>query len=90
MPTYSEVREYILGEVRQETAFLHMSTIRLQYSLAILRTIPPVPENMRWLCLVSWCLEDIAAAETRIELWWHRLECVREADLLVECLMMDW
>ena len=90
MPTYSEVREYILGEVRRETAFLHMSTIRLEYSLAILRTIPPVPENMRWLCLVSWCLEDIAAAEARIVLWWHRLECVREADLLVECLMMDW
>ena len=90
MPTYSEVREYILRQVRRETAFLHMSTVRLDHSLAILRTLPPVPENMRWLCIVDWCLNDIATAQTRLELWWHRLECVREADLLVECLMMDW
>ena len=90
MPTYSEVREYILRQVRRENAFLHMSTVRLEHSLAILRTIPPAPENMRWLCIVDWCLNDIANAEARIVLWWHRLERVREADLLVECLMVDW
>ena len=89
MPNYSEVREYILGQIRRETDFLNMSIIRMEHSLAILRTIPPVPENMRWLCLVDWCHEDIATAETRIELWWHRLECVRKANLLVECLVMD-
>ena len=58
MPTYSEVREHILRQVRRETAFLHMSTVRLDHSLAILRTLPPVPENMRWLCIVDWCLND--------------------------------
>ena len=89
MPTYSEVREFILRQVRRETAFLQMSTMRLDLSLAILRTLPPVPENMRWLCIVDWCLNDIAAAQARIELWWHRLDN-RMADLLVECLMMDW
>ena len=89
MPNYSEVREYILGQIRRETDFLNMSIIRMEHSLAILRTIPPVPENMQWLCLVDWCREDIATAEARIELWWHRLECVRKANLLVECLMMD-
>ena len=90
MPTYSEVREFILRQVRRETAFLQMSIMRLDLSLAILRTIPPVPENMRWLCIVDWCLNDIDTAQTRIEDWWHRLDQVRSADLLVECLMMDW
>ena len=89
MPNYSEVREYILGQIRRETDFLNVFIVRMEHSLAILRTIPPVPENMQWLCLVDWCREDIATAETRLELWWHRLECVRKANLLVECLMMD-
>ena len=89
MPTYSEVREFILREVRRETAFLQMTTVRLDHSLAILRTLLPVPQNMRWLCIVDWCLNDIAAAQARIELWWHRLD-TRMADLLVECIMMDW
>ena len=89
MPTYSEVRESIRREIRRETTLLRQATIRLDHSLAILRTLPPVPENMRWLLIVDWCLNDIAAAEARIELWWHRLD-TRMSDLLVECLMMDW
>ena len=90
MATYNEVREYILRQVRRENAFLHMSTVRLEHSVAILQTLPPVPENMRWLCIVDWCLNDIANAQAQIELWRHRLECVRAADLLVECMMVDW
>ena len=89
MPNYSEIHEYVLGQIRRETDFLNMSIVRMEHSLAILRTIPPLPENMRRLCIVDWCRNDIATAETRIELWWQRLECIRKANLLVEILMMD-
>ena len=89
MPNYSEIHEYVLGQIRRETDFLNMSIVRMEHSLAILQTILPLPENMRWLCIVDWCRNDIATAETRIELWWQRLECIRKANLLVEILMMD-
>ena len=84
MPKYSEIHEYMLGEIRRETVFLNISIMRMRHSLAILHTIPPVPENMKWLCLVDWCHIDITTAEARIDLWWRRLECLWRANLLVE------
>ena len=89
MATYNEVCEYILEQVRLENAILRMSTIRLDHSVAILRTLPPVPQNMRWLCIIDWCLNDIANAQAQIELWWHRLDLIRDAALLVTSVMMD-
>ena len=89
MATYNEVREYILRQVRRENAFLHMSTVRLEHSVAILRTLPPVPQNMRWLCIIDWCLNDIANAQAQLELWWHRLDLIRDAYDLVTSVMMD-
>ena len=89
MATYNEVCEYILEQVRLENAILRMSIIRLDHSVAILRTLPPAPQNMRWLCIIDWCLNDIANAQAQIELWWHRLDLIRDAALLVTSVMMD-
>ena len=84
MPNYSEIHAYIMGEIHREMVFLNTSIQRMRHSLAILRTIPPVPENMKWLCIVDWCHIDITTAEARIDLWWRRLECLWRANLLVE------
>ena len=84
MPNYSEIHEYVLEQIRRETVYLNTSIMRMRHSLAILRTIPPVPENMKWLCIVGWCHIDITTAEARIDLWWRRLECLWRANLLVE------
>ena len=84
MPNYSEIHEYVLEQIRRETVCLNTSIMRMRHSLAILRTIPPVPENMKWLCIVDWCHIDITTAEARIDLWWRRLECLWRANLLVE------
>ena len=89
MATYNEVCEYILEQVRLENAILRMSIIRLDHSVAILRTLPPAPQNMRWLCIIDWCLNDIANAQAQLELWWHRLDLIRDAELLVTSMMMD-
>ena len=89
MATYNEVREYILEQVRLENAILHMSTVRLDHSVAILRTLPPVPQNMRWLCIIDWCLNDIANAQAQLELWWRRLDLIRDAYDVVTSVMMD-
>ena len=89
MATYNEVREYILEQVRLENAILHMSTVRLEHSVAILRTLPPVPQNMRWLCIIDWCLNDIANAQAQLELWWRRLDLIRDAYDVVTSVMMD-
>ena len=84
MPNYSEIHEYVLEQIRRETVYLNTSIMRMRHSLTILRTIPPVPENMKWLCIVDWCHIDITTAEARIDLWWRRLECLWRANLLVE------
>ena len=84
MPKYSEFHSYILGDIHREMAFLNMSILRMKHSLAILCTIPPVAENLKWVCLVDWCHIDIVTAEARIELWWRRLDCLWRANLLVE------
>ena len=84
MPNYSEIHEYVLEQIRRETVYLNTSIMRMRHGLAILRTIPPVPENMKWLCIVDWCHIDITTAEARIDLWWRRLECLWRANLLVE------
>ena len=89
MATYNEVCEYILEQVRLENAILRMANIRLDHSVAILRSLPPAPQNMRWLCIIDWCLNDIANAQAQLELWWHRLDLIRDAHLLVTSVMMD-
>ena len=89
MATYNEVCEYILEQVRLENAILRMANIRLDHSVAILRSLPPAPQNMRWLCIIDWCLNDIANAQAQLELWWHRLDLIRDAELLVTSMMMD-
>ena len=89
MATYNEVCEYIQEQVRLENAILHMSTVRLEHSVAILRTLPPVPQNMRWLCIIDWCLNDIANAQAQLELWWRRLDLLRDAYDLVTSVMRD-
>ena len=89
MATYNEVCEYILEQVRLENAILRMANIRLDHSVAILRSLPPAPQNMRWLCIIDWCLNDIANAQAQLELWWHRLDLIRDAELLVTSMMVD-
>ena len=84
MPNYSEIHAYVMREIQKEMDFLNVSIFRMQLSLAILRTIRPVPENMHWLCLVDWCHTDIVSAQERIRLWWRRLDCLWRANRLVE------
>ena len=84
MPNYSEIHAYIMREIHREMVFLNASIYRLKLSLAILRTIPPVAENMHWLCLVDWCHLDIINAQNHIRLWWRRLSCLWKANRLVE------
>ena len=89
MATYNEVCEYILEQVRLENAILRMANIRLDHSVAILRSLPPAPQNMRWLCIIDWCLNDIANAQAQLELWWRRLDLIRDAYDMVTSVMMD-
>ena len=89
MATYNEVCEYILEQVRLENAILRMANIRLDHSVAILRSLPPAPQNMRWLCIIDWCLNDIANAQAQLELWWRRLDLIRDGYDLVTSLMTD-
>ena len=89
MANYNEVCEYIQEQLRLENAILRMANIRLDHSLAILRSLPPAPQNMRWLCIVDWCLQDIANAQAQIELWWRRLDLIRDAYDVVTSVMMD-
>ena len=89
MATYNEVCEYILEQVRLENAILRMANIRLDHSVAILRSLPPAPQNMRWLCIIDWCLNDIANAQAQLELWWRRLDLIRDAYDVVTSVMMD-
>ena len=83
MPNYSEIHTYVMGEIHREMVFLNASIFRMRLSLAILRTIQPVPENMHWLCIVDWCHIDIVNAQARIRLWWARLTCLWKANQLV-------
>ncbi len=90
MANYNEeVCEYILEQLRLENAILRMANIRLDHSIAILRSLPPAPQNMRWLCIIDWCLNDIANAQAQVELWWRRLELIRDANALVTSVMTD-
>ena len=84
MPNYSEIHAYVMGEIHREMVFLNASNFRMKLSLAILRTVPPVANNMHWLCLVDWCHWDISNAQNRIRLWWRRLDCLWRANMLVE------
>ena len=84
MPDYSEIHTYVMGEIHHEMVFLNASILRMRLSMAILRTLQLVPDNMHWLWLVDWCHIDIVNAQTRIRLWWRRLSCLWKANQLVK------
>ena len=84
MPDYSEIHTYVMGEIHREMVFLNASIYRLRLSLAILRTLQPVSDNMHWLWLVDWCHMDINNALACIRLWWAHLTCLWKANDLVK------